>query len=519
MTESFVMDRQAPPAAHTLPLPPPSQLALCTRLVWGWLVLRTAVWTCLASFTQPNAPLDLIEWLAWGHEWRWGYPKHPPFPAWIAEVFAQLSPGGVWGVYLAGYLTTALCLWTVWRLGREMLPPRLALLAALSLEGLIFFNYDVSEFSNNVVLNACWASAILCFHRALRTDRLGWWIGLGGAVGLGLLSKYTLVFLLVPMALVFLIDRPARRLLSRPGPYLAAALALGLFAPHLLWMIDNEFVTIRYGLDRSANPGPWLNHLEYPLLFSLSQLGRLLPVLFVLLPLTSWFWQWRRTDAEARDRDYLLLLVLGPVVLLLLVSLLSGKQLREVWGSPLWTFTGLLLLAALRLDVTARTLTRTDWHLGVVVVLFLGFALAKNYLEPALSHRPGRIHFPGKRLAEEVTRAWVEQCGEPFPIVGGECWLAGNISCYAAHRPSLYSSGLVGYVAMDARITPWTSDEGMRRRGGVIVWYADQTGDDLPAGLRERFPAARVQPPLLLPYQCPQSLPPARIGIAFVLPQ
>jgi len=306
-------------------------------IFWTWLVLRTILWTCLATFTQPNAPLDLIEWLAWGHEWRWGYPKHPPFPAWIAEVFSWLSPGDVWGVYLASYLLIAVCLWAVWRLGCEILSPKLALCAVFSMEGLIFFNYDASEFSNNVVLNACWAVSILCLHRAIRTDRLRWWIGLGIAVGLGLLSKYALAFLLAPMVCDFLIDPTARRLLARPGPYLAVLVALALFAPHVVWMIHNDFVTIRYGLDRSANLGSWINHLEYPVLFLLSQLGRLLPVFFILTPLTAWRWRVRPVADPERDRNFLLMMVFGPVVLLLLVSLLSGKLLREIWGSPLWT--------------------------------------------------------------------------------------------------------------------------------------------------------------------------------------
>ncbi len=516
MTTVFpAMKRRAIPGLFAAPMPHDT---ICARLFWVWLALRTALWTCLATVTQPNAPLDLIEWLAWGHEWRWGYPKHPPLPAWIAEVFSWLSPGDVWGVYLASYLLMAVCLWTVWRLGCEMLSPRLALLAVLSMEGLIFFNYDASEFSNNVVLNTCWALTILCFHRAIRTDRLGWWLGLGLSVGLGLLSKYSLVFLLVPMMLFLFCHRSTRRLLGRPGPYLSATIALGLFAPHACWLVRNEFITIRYGMERSANLGSWFNHFLYPVQFSLSQLGRLLPVLFVLTPLISW--KRRRHDAAARpDRDFLLMMVLGPVALLLLVSLLSGKLLREIWGSPLWTFTGLLLLVALRREATAPALRKARRNLAIVVMLFVSIALAKNYLEPALSHRPGRIHFPGKQLAAEVTRVWKDYCDEPFPIVAGECWLAGNISCYAAHHPSMYSSGIVGYPIMDARVTPWTSDEDLRVRGGVLVWDASRSGEGIPPELRERFPNARLQPLLILPYQCPQQVAPARIGVALVVPE
>src|SRR5262245_40403181 len=88
-----------------------NDLTLCRRLLWSWLTLRTLIWILATVVTQPNAPLDLIEWLAWGHQFAWGYPKHPPLPAWIASAFAMLSPGDVWGVYIAGYLMTACCLW------------------------------------------------------------------------------------------------------------------------------------------------------------------------------------------------------------------------------------------------------------------------------------------------------------------------------------------------------------------------------------------------------------------------
>src|SRR5207248_7782920 len=112
---------------------------------------------------------------------------------------------------------------------------------------------DAAEFNNNVVLNASWAASILCFHRALRTDRISWWLGLGVAAGLGLLSKYTIAFLFAPMLVYVLTDRQARRCFGRPGPYLAALVALGLFAPHVVWMARNDFITIRYGLERSAD--------------------------------------------------------------------------------------------------------------------------------------------------------------------------------------------------------------------------------------------------------------------------
>src|SRR5262249_4400916 len=179
--------------------------------------------------------------------------SHRPLAAWLAEAAAALSPGDVWGVSLPSYLTTAVAVWAAWRLGRELLPPRHALLAALALDGVLFYTYDPAEFSNNIVLNATWALTILCLHRALRSGRLGWWLGLGVAVGAGLLAKYTLAVLLVPLAAATLYDRDGRRAWRTPGPYAAAAAAALLFLPHALWMVDSGFATVRYGLERAES--------------------------------------------------------------------------------------------------------------------------------------------------------------------------------------------------------------------------------------------------------------------------
>src|SRR5262249_47661415 len=121
----------------------------CNRFFWLWLLVRTLVWVLIAVLTRPNASLDTIEWLCWGREWCLGYSKHPPLPAWLGECFFRLTPGSLLGVYVLSYATSAICLWSAWRLAREILPARLALIAALCLEGLVYLNYGSAEFNNN----------------------------------------------------------------------------------------------------------------------------------------------------------------------------------------------------------------------------------------------------------------------------------------------------------------------------------------------------------------------------------
>src|SRR5262249_10238938 len=162
-----------------------------------------------------------------------------------------------------------------WRLGCAIATPRRALLATLALDGLIFFTYDTAEFSNNVVLNTTWALTVLCFFHAARTRQWRWWLLTGIVIGLGLLCKYTLAVLVLPLVLLLLWRRDPLpptplpivgergrgegRVLS--GVALMSAAAFVVFVPHLVWMVRHDFITITYGLDRSASEKTWWTHL------------------------------------------------------------------------------------------------------------------------------------------------------------------------------------------------------------------------------------------------------------------
>jgi len=489
----------------------------CTRLFWAWLVGRTVAWVGLMSVALANPPLDLVEWLSWGHSLQWGYPKHPPLPAWLAAGFARLSPGDVWGVYLLAYLTAAACMWAAWKLASEYLPPPQALLAALCLEGSLYLTHDPSEWSNNVALDLGWACIILFGYHAVRTGSTRWWAAVGLATGLTLLCKYTIGVLLVPLAAYLILDPIARRNLRRPGPYVAAVVAGLVFAPHLLWLVQNEFITLTYAAERTTDTR-WYRRVWNPSEFTLSQSYHILPMLVVLWPGIGQRFRCETPDDVSRIR-YLHAAVLGPVALLFALSITTGCVLREIWGSPLWTFLGVWVLVNFRRNAGTLTPQRILWRVGIVASIMMAVAVAKVELRPYIDKIPSRQQYPGKQLAAEVNRQWNEQFDSPFPIAAGEAWAAGNVCCFSPHRPVLYSSGAMGYLVFDAKATPWTNDDDLNARGGVVLWDAAQLGDDVPAMLRQRLPRAIGQPAVVLPYHTNAKMPPTRTGVAFVPPK
>src|SRR5215467_13381530 len=94
-----------------------------------WLPLlaiaQLAFWTVLPWLLARSLPLDVVsDGLAWGHEWQWGYYKHPPLPSWAVEAF--FNTFGDIGPFLLSQLCIAATYIFVFELGQEIIGARQA---------------------------------------------------------------------------------------------------------------------------------------------------------------------------------------------------------------------------------------------------------------------------------------------------------------------------------------------------------------------------------------------------------
>ncbi len=487
---------------------------------WLFATGHLVVWTALRSLTQPNAPLDVVEMAYLGHEWQLGYPKHPPLAAWLTQAVLALTGDSLWAVYFTAQLAMVVCFWAAWRLGRTILAPGVALLAAALLECSIYYNFTTSELNNNVALYPFWALAVLSFYRALSTGAAKSWGATGACVGLGLLAKYSMAMLVLPMLAFMLLNRAARRYWSRPGPYLALFTALVLFAPHLDWAAQHHFPGIRSALDRTRSAAGLSSRLVNPLAFAADQLPALLPMLAVLLPLTGVRWRLRRLEPPERfTRDFLIAMGLGPFAAHLVLAGALDLRLRSMYGSELWTFTGVLLLFVLRLSREPARWRRTAIGCAVVAVAMVPAAAGYDVLWPYIRGEPMRIHFPGRDLAGRIDSVWRERYRRPLRLVAGEWWLAGNVALYSHPRPRVYGGGLNPDTPEPSPgDNPWTDDRTLNREGGIILWNADRHGQELVDRLCDRFPGLEVLEPVTLRWKTGAALPPVRVSVGLVPP-
>ena len=464
------------------------------RVVYSLVLFHVALWTLVPLAVNRNLPLDTIEALAWGHEWQWGYDKHPPLSAWLPEIAAIVGFRTDLGLYLLSQVFVAITLLTVYRLAREILREALggesdadaaAMVATLVLEGIFYFNYTTPEFNVNVIQMPLWALGAFFFWRATRTGSLGAWAGLGVCAALAALSKYLGLVMLAPMAAYAIWSPHRRKIFGSAGPYLAAAVCLLMLTPHLLWMSQHEFKTLTYGLRRAAaGEVTALKRVTEPLKLAAGQAtitgGAVVLFLFARPVRRGKGNDEPASHGSARQaRLFALMMAAGPVLTLVAVSLTTGMRIRTMWAAPMLSMTGVALAAHFPLTATARQLKQFTWIvLGMLCFSAVMYGGVASWGDRQSSDH--RTNFPGPRLAAAITSQWHDRYAAPLPIVIGDEWYAGSVAWYSPDRPRVFLDG-------DPERSPWLDDESVRRHGAVIVWVAvDEQGRR--TALNEAFP-------------------------------
>ncbi len=364
----------------------------------------------------------------------------------------------------------------------------------LIVDGLHYLNYTSAKFNHDVDQLPFWALAGFAFHRALRGRQTADWLLLGLAVGLSLWAKYFVAALAIPLALFVFIDRDARKTLQTPGPYIALAAALITMAPHLVWLVTNDFLPLTYAEHRALPSRGLIDHVWHPLQFAIGQLYFLLPSLLIAAPLC--FPRPRAGEAplaasaDAYDRRIVTLLAFGPMATVLAISALSGRGTIAMWGYPLWLFLGLWIVLVAQRALEGVRLTRLLAIWGIVLTC-AGLAFVANYaVLPQFDHRYRAVFFPGADLAREISQRYRAVTGKAPAYVIGTMWDGGNVEHYAPSHPRVLVDG------KPAR-APWIDLNDLRARGAVVVWTLGDT-HVIPPEFRTIAADATVQMPFLL---------------------
>jgi dolichol-phosphate mannosyltransferase len=185
-----------------------------------------------------------------------GYLDHPPMVGWLIWLGSAVFGDTEFGVRVGAMGCGAISSLFAYRLTRNLFGGPSALVAVVLLQTLPFFFLAGMIMTPDAPLTAAWAAAVYFLERALIAERANAWWGVGLSLGLGMLSKYTIGLLGLSAFLFMLFDARARQWLRRWQPYGAAALALAVFSPVIVWNAQHEWASFVFQTSRRLAERP-----------------------------------------------------------------------------------------------------------------------------------------------------------------------------------------------------------------------------------------------------------------------
>ena len=391
------------------------------------------IWTIVPSLTNKNLPLDTIEALAWGSNLDWGFNKHPPMSAFFPEVFFKIFGAQDWAFYLLSQIFVLIAFYFVFKLSFEVLGNiKLSLISVLLLESIYFYNFTTPEFNVNVCQLPFWSLVVYFTWKIYETKEIKFsdcfFIGLFAAIGF--LSKYLFIYLLLAIIFLFTHSIFVKKIKKFDFKYLITIeVFLVLLVPHLIWLLNNDFITINYGLKRTGLEGSEIfDHFKYPLIFLLKQLGILVPFFFLVFLLVKKV----KFKINFKDQKFLFLLFVNilPIALMFLTSAITGSKIRTMWMTPFYLFFGLMFVYIFQSQINIKKIN--SFLYGFIFLFFLSPIL---YSYESISKTDKRTDYPGKEIAAKVQIVWDQDFDKEIEFVTGNEWNAGNLSYHLKSRP------------------------------------------------------------------------------------
>jgi hypothetical protein len=238
-------------AAKSVPLPVPGTVAeparwprLALGLVIGFATVKLLAHFLTVAVTPYGIHRDEFLYLAMGEHLRLWRMDFPPAIALLAKAARGLFGDTLFAIRFFPAVAGTCVLVLAGVIARELGGGRLA--QGLAMLGILFaslFLRSAALFQPVVFDQLCWTLGFLALIKIAQGSRGRWWLVLGVAGGLGLLTKFSIGFFALA-ALAALLLTQQRRALATPWPYLAAMVALLVGSPSVIGQVRLDFPVV-----------------------------------------------------------------------------------------------------------------------------------------------------------------------------------------------------------------------------------------------------------------------------------
>ena len=176
----------------------------------------------------------------------WGYVAYPPLTPAVARVALELFGPSLSGLRFFAALAQGAAMVLVGLTARDLGGGRGAQVVAALAVAIAPISLLMGGLFQYVAFDYLWWVAVAyATVRLLRTEDPRWWLAIGAAIGMGMLTRYTMAFCVAGLVAGVLLTG-ARRHLAGPWLWGGAAVALLLALPNLLWQARHGFIALEF---------------------------------------------------------------------------------------------------------------------------------------------------------------------------------------------------------------------------------------------------------------------------------
>lgn len=332
----------------------------------------------------------------WAMVPAWSYYDHPPMVAWWIAAGQALFGDTTLGIRFFTVIAVSIGSLAIWRAGAILTAD-----ARIAGRGVVWFNATLLVGIGAMIATPdvpsafFWGLALWALLELVHSDDGRWWLAVGLFAGLGLLAKYSGLFLGGGILLWLLTVPGQRKWLASPWLWIGGILAMALFLPVVLWNADHGWVSFAKQFGRVAG-----NHFDERFIpeFLLAEIGLIGPLMIPFLVLGTIGIV--RAPRRSNPGRWLLLLSSLPFLAYLLVHGLHDR-VQGNWPAPLYPAVALISAEAAALALIPSRRER-GWQVLRALVAPVGIGLALL----AIVHSGLSVGFVSTKDPTKQLRGW-----------------------------------------------------------------------------------------------------------------
>ncbi len=356
-----------------------------------------------------HLPLNSEEaqyWL-WSKHPDWSYYSKPPLIAYVNYLFTKLLGNTEFGIRFFTVIVRFSLPLIHYNLAKALFKnTKIAFWASITLFAMPHYYYVSTVFTTDTLLLFFWPLCMLYSWDAIQKNNWKYWILSGLALGLGIISKYTMI-LWVP-SFIFAAFCMNKKILKNPRLYVALFIAFIICIPMLYWNITQRSVGAKhiFGLMGMYKPHADFIHSVLKVLAYIG--GQILCVTPFLVPVVYTIFRKWSNKTLGKDTQAVNFLIIPLLITWGLFLVLSPQKNEINWS--FFAFTSLPLLIGYSFF---HFFSKKSRH----ILLALNFFLILLVLFPSAFDKAGLGSIYPPRVDLFHRQAGWEELGEDVSVI------------------------------------------------------------------------------------------------------